>query len=62
MRRLSKPLPSGLLADSKHGSDLCPGATVRARLRDLIGEPEVAGGDGMQRLADGSQVLSTGLG
>jgi hypothetical protein len=62
VRRLSKSLAGGLFADAEHGSDLRPGPTVRARLGDLIGEPKVAGGDGMKCLADGSQVLSAGLG
>ncbi len=62
MHRLSKPFASRLFADAEHGPDLCPGVTVRARLSDLIGEPQVAGSDGMERLGDGSQVLSAGLG
>ena len=60
--RLSEPFASGLFADAEYGPYLRPGPTVCSRLGDLIGEPQVAGSNGMERLADGSQVLSAGLG
>jgi len=61
VRRLSEPFASGLFADAEDGSDLGPGPTICPRLGDLIGEPKVAGSDGMKRLPDASQVCSAGL-
>jgi hypothetical protein len=51
---------SGLFAHAEHRRDLGP--AVGSRLRDLVGQAQIAGRNGMQRLADRAKVFCAGFG
>jgi len=45
-----------LLRDAEQRCDLRPGPAVGSRLGHLIDQAQLAGRDGVQRLADGTEV------
>src|SRR5882724_3109226 len=54
----AEALAGGLLADAEYRGDLSPGPSMCTSLGHLVGQGQVAGCDGAQRLADRAQIRS----